>query len=116
MEKLLKDNYGLFINGEFVAASDGATFDTFSPATGEKLASVAEATKDDVDRAVAAAWKAFESWKNVDKASRAEILLKIADIIDENKERLAKIESLDNGKPIRETMAVDIPQCKTATF
>ena len=109
MEKLLKDNYGLFINGEFVAASDGATFDTFSPATGEKLASVAEATKDDVDRAVAAAWKAFESWKNVDKASRAEILLKIADIIDENKERLAKIESLDNGKPIRETMAVDIP-------
>ncbi len=109
MEKLLLDKYGLFINGEFVDSSDGGTFDTFSPATGKKLATVAEATKQDVDRAVDAAWEAFKAWKNVDKITRASILLKIADIIDENKERLAKIESLDNGKPIRETLNIDIP-------
>ena len=62
-----------------------------------------------MDAAVQAAWKAFETWKNVSVNERAAILNKIADIIDENKEFLAMVESLDNGKPIRETMAVDIP-------
>ena len=105
----LKDTYGLYINGKFVPASDGATFETFNPATGEKLANCAEATREDVDAAVKAAWAAFPEWKKVEPAERANILLKIADIIDENKELLATVETLDNGKPIRETMAIDVP-------
>lgn len=73
------------------------------------MAECAEATKEDVDCAVNAAWDAFKTWKNVPVNERAAILNKIADIIDANTEHLAMVESLDNGKPIRETMAVDIP-------
>ena len=98
MAKRPDEKYGLFINGEFRDSKDGKFFDTYSPATKEKIASVAEATKEDVDDAVNAAWAAFDSWKNLDKIKRAEILLKIADVIDANKEDLAYIESLDNGK------------------
>ncbi len=105
----LLEKYQLFINGEWRDASDGGTFETTCPANGEHLAVCAEATKEDVDRAVDAAWKAFASWKNVDPIPRADILLKIADVIDEHAEHLAMVESLDNGKPIRETMAIDIP-------
>ena len=105
----LQEQYGLFIDGEFCESSDKATFTTYSPATGEALAKVAEATREDVDRAVNAAWKAFDSWKKLDKIQRSKILLDIADVIDKNKEHLAKVESLDNGKPIRETMNIDVP-------
>ena len=105
----LQEQYGLFIDGEFCESSDKATFITYSPATGEALAKVAEATREDVDRAVNAAWKAFDSWKKLDKIQRSKILLDIADVIDKNKEHLAKVESLDNGKPIRETMNIDVP-------
>ncbi len=105
----LKETYGLYIDGKFVPASDGATFETTNPANGEHLAYCAEATKEDVDKAVNAAWKAFPAWKAVEPAERAKILLKIADIIDENKELLATVETLDNGKPIRETLAIDVP-------
>ena len=105
----LQDRYQLFIGGEWRDASDGATFKTTCPADGRVLAECAQATREDVDAAVQAAWKAFETWKNVPTNERAAILNKIADIIDENKEHLAMVESLDNGKPIRETMAVDIP-------
>lgn len=105
----LQEQYGLFIDGEFCESSDKATFTTYSPATGEALAKVAEATREDVDRAVNAAWKAFEGWKKLDKIQRSKILLDIADVIDKNKEHLAKVESLDNGKPIRETMNIDVP-------
>ncbi len=105
----LKDTYGLFIDGKFVPASDGGTFATTNPATGQHLADVAEATKEDVDAAVAAAWRAFDTWKHVGDAERAAILNKIADVIDENKELLATVESMDNGKPIRETMNIDVP-------
>ena len=62
-----------------------------------------------MDRAVSCAWKAFGSWKKLDKVSRSKILLDIADIIDANKEHLARVESMDNGKPVRETLAVDVP-------
>ena len=105
----LQEQYGLFIDGEFCDSSDKATFTTYSPATGEALAKVAEATREDVDRAVNAAWKVFEGWKKLDKIQRSKILLDIADVIDKNKEHLAKVESLDNGKPIRETMNIDVP-------
>jgi acyl-CoA reductase-like NAD-dependent aldehyde dehydrogenase len=73
------------------------------------LAICAQATQKDVDDAVTAAWAAFASWKKVNTNQRAAILNKIADVIDANLEHLAMVESLDNGKPIRETMAVDVP-------
>lgn len=105
----LQEKYGLYVNGQWKDASDGATFTSKCPATGEKLAICSQATKEDVDEAVKAAWAAFETWKKVPTNERAAILNKIADIIDANKEHLALVESLDNGKPIRETLGVDIP-------
>lgn len=105
----IKDSYQLFIGGQWVDSADGKTFKSYCPADGRELATCAEATREDVDRAVESAWKAFESWKNTTVAERAAVLNKIADIIDENKELLAMVETLDNGKPLRETMAIDIP-------
>lgn len=105
----LQNRYQLFIGGQWCDASDGEFFTTKCPANGEKLAECAQATKEDVDDAVREAWKAFETWKKVPTSERAAILNKIADIIDANTEHLAMVESLDNGKPIRETMAIDIP-------
>ena len=105
----LQNRYQLFIGGQWRDASDGEYFTTKCPANGEKLAECAQATKEDVDDAVREAWKAFETWKKVPTSERAAILNKIADIIDANTEHLAMVESLDNGKPIRETMAIDIP-------
>lgn len=109
MKANLDARYDLYINGQWVPASDGKVFTAYNPATGEKLAECAEATKEDVDTAVKAAWAAFPAWRDMGIAERAGILEKIADIIDENAELLATIESMDNGKPIRETMAIDVP-------
>ena len=104
-----QEQCGLFINGEFVPASDGATFDAHNPANGEHLAYFAEATKEDVDAAVKAARAALPEWSKTSPIERQNILLKIADIIDANLDHLALVETLDNGKPIRETTAADIP-------
>ena len=109
MKANLDARYDLYINGQWVPASDGKVFTAYNLATGEKLAECAEATKEDVDAAVKAAWAAFPAWRDMGIAERAGILEKIADIIDENAELLATIESMDNGKPIRETMAIDVP-------
>lgn len=108
MNNPAQESYKLYIGGEWVDASDGATLDSYCPATGEKLSTIADATREDVDRAVDAAWKAFETWGKTDKAQRAIILNKVADIIEENVEKLALLETIDNGKPIRETRAIDI--------
>ncbi len=105
----LQKKYQLFIGGQWKDASDGKTFPSICPADGRVLTECAEATKEDVDEAVREAWKAFETWKHVPVNQRAAILNKIADIIDANREHLAMVETMDNGKPIRETMAVDIP-------
>ena len=105
----LKEKYGLYIGGQWRPASDGALYTSVNPANGENLAQCAQATKEDVDDAVAAAWKAFPAWKNTTKEERADILDKIGDRIDEHKDWLAKVESMDNGKPIRETMTIDVP-------
>jgi len=105
----LQEKYGLYIGGQWRDASDGATFTAKCPATGEELAVCAQATKQDVDDAVNAAWEAFKTWGKTTPKERAAVLNKIADIIDENTEFLAKVESMDNGKPIRETMAIDVP-------
>ncbi|WP_018963629.1 aldehyde dehydrogenase family protein [Coprothermobacter platensis] len=104
VQKVWDDSYKMLIGGKFVDASDGKTIKSYCPADGELLASFPEATKEDVDTAVKAAWKAFESWKNVSAAERQDILMKIADAIDANKQKLAMIETMDNGKPIRESM------------
>jgi acyl-CoA reductase-like NAD-dependent aldehyde dehydrogenase len=109
MPKPMDESYKLFIDGKWVNGKDGKTFKTFCPSNGKLLATCAEAGKEDVDKAVKAAWKAFESWKDVSPQERSGLLLKIADLIDANKDKLAMVETLDNGKPIRETMNVDVP-------
>ena len=109
MSVKLDERYDLYIGGKWVPASDGRTFATINPANGEKLADCADATKEDVDAAVQAAWAAFPAWRDLGTGARAAILDKIADVIDENAELLATVESMDNGKPIRETMAIDVP-------
>ena len=109
MKKPHDDSYKLYINGQWVEASDGKTIPTYNPANGELLANCADASREDVDKAVKAAWKAWDSWKKVSPQERSALLLKIADLIDANAEKLALVETLDNGKPIRETTLVDIP-------
>ena len=109
MENAIRSSYDLYINGKWVPASDGSTFKAFNPSNGEQLSVCAEATKEDVDAAVRAAEAAFPAWKKVSPIDRQNILLKIADVIDQNADKLALIESLDNGKPIRETRNIDIP-------
>ena len=109
MGKITQDHFDLYISGKWVPAKDGATFQTRCPANGELLADCAQATREDVDEAVSAAWDAFQSWRNVTTNERAAILNRIADVIEANAEHLAMVESMDNGKPIRETLAVDIP-------
>ena len=109
MERPIDSHYKLLIDGKWVDAKDGATFETYCPADGSLLATCAQASQEDVDMAVRAAWKAFETWKDVSPQERSSILLKIADLIDENAEKLALIETLDNGKPIRETRTIDVP-------
>ncbi|MBD0711083.1 MULTISPECIES: aldehyde dehydrogenase family protein [unclassified Streptomyces] len=102
-------SYGLFIDGEFVDASDGKVFKTVSPATEEVLSEVAEASAEDVDRAVRAARKAFGAWSALPGSERAKYLFRIARIIQERSRELAVLETLDNGKPIRETRDADLP-------
>ncbi|WP_030422447.1 aldehyde dehydrogenase family protein [Streptomyces sp. NRRL F-5065] len=102
-------SYGLFIDGEFAEAADGKVFKTVSPATEEVLSEVAEAGEADVDRAVRAARKAFETWSALPGAERAKYLFRIARIIQERGRELAVLETLDNGKPIRETRDADLP-------
>ena len=105
----LQNKYQLYINGEWKDASDGATIKTYNPANGEFLAEIADASNKDVDEAIAAAREAFKTWGKTTPVERAAILNKIADIIDENAEFLATVETMDNGKPIRETTGADIP-------
>ncbi|MGW0595858.1 aldehyde dehydrogenase family protein [Streptomyces sp. NPDC002776] len=102
-------SYGLFIDGEFVEAADGKVFKTVSPSTEEVLSEVARAGEADVDRAVGAARKAFEKWSALPGSERAKYLFRIARIIQERSRELAVLETLDNGKPIRETRDADLP-------
>ncbi len=102
-------SYGLFIDGEFTEAADGKVFKTVSPSTEEVLSEVARAGAEDVDRAVKAARKAFEKWSALPGAERAKYLFRIARIIQERSRELAVLETLDNGKPIKETRDADLP-------
>jgi aldehyde dehydrogenase (NAD+) len=106
----LDAEYGLYIGGEFRPAVDGATFTTLNPATEEPLARVAEAGAEDVDSAVAAARGAYEGpWGRLSGRDRAKYLFRIARVLQERSRELAVLESLDNGKPIRESRDVDVP-------
>jgi aldehyde dehydrogenase (NAD+) len=102
-------SYGLFIDGSFDASKNGGVFKTVNPASEEVLAEVSAAGEEDVDRAVAAARRAFEPWSALPGAERAKYLFRIARIIQERSRELAVLESLDNGKPIRESRDVDLP-------
>jgi len=109
MEKNMQDSYKMFINGKWVDGKEGKTFDSYCPANGEFLSTCAEASKEDVDLAVDFAWKAFKSWKDVSPESRSSYLLKIADLLEGNAVKIAMVETMDNGKPIRESSAIDLP-------
>ncbi|OLE50924.1 MAG: betaine-aldehyde dehydrogenase [Acidobacteria bacterium 13_1_20CM_3_53_8] len=103
--------YQLFIDGKFVDAESGKTFATPNPATGEPLAEVAEADKADIEKAVAAARRAFEGkWGRMSARERGRLLFKLAQLIEENAKELAELETADNGKPIRESLYIDLPQ------
>ncbi len=106
----IASRYGLFIDGTFVDSSSGSTFTTINPATEEVLAEVAEAGTDDVERAVQAARRAYtEVWGPMSGRDRAKYLFRIARLIQERSRELAVLETLDNGKPIRESRDVDVP-------
>lgn len=109
MDKPMDKSYKLLIDGKWVDSKEGQTFNAYCPANGELLATCVNGSREDVDLAVKAAWKAFDSWKNISPQERAAYLMKIADLIDERAGLLAMTETLDNGKPIRETMGIDVP-------
>src|SRR5258706_16317533 len=99
------------IDGKWCDARSGKTFPTFKPATEEKIADVAEGDAADVDRAAKAARKAFESgdWPKMDARGRGRLLHRLADLVERNVEELAALETLDNGKPISDARAADLP-------
>jgi len=103
--------YQLFIDGKWVDAESGKTFTTPNPATGATLAEVAEGDKADIDKAVVAARRAFEGkWSKVSARDRGRMMYKLAQLIEERTPELAALETADNGKPIKETTYVDLPQ------
>jgi aldehyde dehydrogenase (NAD+) len=101
----------LLIDGKWTNSASGKTFSTVNPATGREIAQVAEADKADVDKAVKAARRAFETgpWRKMNARERGRILSRAADLIEENKEELAQLETLDNGKPLNDSRAADLP-------
>lgn len=109
---LQSDPKKLLIGGEWVASASSETFETLNPATGQPLARIAAGNAQDVDRAVEAARRAFEDgpWRGMSGTQRGELLWKIADLIEQHTAELAELETLDNGKPLRVSSRVDIPQ------
>jgi len=113
----IKSQYDLFINGEWVKPSGNKYFDTINPATEEKLSEIAEANVADVDKAVASARKAYEKvWKKMPQKERAKYIFRIARMIQEKARELCIIESLDGGKPIRESRDFDVPTAANHFF
>ncbi|HYJ30605.1 MAG TPA: aldehyde dehydrogenase family protein [Allosphingosinicella sp.] len=103
----------LFIDGEWVASTHGKTIDVFDPSTGKRIATIADASDADVDRAVAAARRAFDDgrWTGLPPARRARLMERLADLIEANLADLAELESIDNGKPRAASQGYDIPKC-----
>lgn len=111
VKKFLRETKRLYINGEFVESKSGGTYEVYDPATGKVLANVYEAKAEDIDAAVKAARKAFDDgpWSRISAAERGHLMYKLADLMEAHQEELAIIETLDSGKPIRESRVVDIP-------
>ncbi|GKS13291.1 aldehyde dehydrogenase family protein [Paenibacillus chitinolyticus] len=111
IQRFLNGTKRLFIDGEFVDSVYGSTFTTPNPATGDILAVVSEATEEDIDLAVKAARRAFDEgpWPGLSAAERSRLIYRLADLVEDNLEELAQLETLDNGKPIAETRAADLP-------
>ncbi|MEV5035891.1 aldehyde dehydrogenase family protein [Peribacillus frigoritolerans] len=111
VQEFLKGTKKLLINGELVEAASGKTFETLDPSNGKVLAVVSEAGPEDVDKAVKAARTAFDNgpWKKMSASERSRLIYKLADLMEEHKEALAQLDTLDNGKPIGETTNADVP-------
>jgi phenylacetaldehyde dehydrogenase len=107
----LTQSQRMFVDGRFVAAASGKTFPVYNPATGEILTHVPEAESEDVDRAVRAARRAFDEgpWPRMTPSARGRMLWKLADLLEENLEEFAELESIDNGKPLSVARAADVP-------
>ena len=99
-----------YINGKFLEPSSGSYLDNINPATGKVYGKIPDSEKADVDLAVSAAKKAFPIWSKTPKEERSAILLKLADLIEENLDKFAQAESVDQGKPVWLAKAVDIPR------
>lgn len=106
-----KEKYGNFIGGKFVEPVKGEYFDNVSPIDGKVFTKAARSTQEDIDLALDAAHKAFPSWSKTSATERSNMLLRIAQVMEDNLEYLATLETIDNGKPIREARAADIPYC-----
>lgn len=104
-----KNKYDNYIGGKWVAPVKGQYFENISPVDGNSFTKVARSTDEDVNLAIDAAWKAAPSWNNSSATERSNMLLKIADVIEKNLETLARAETWDNGKALRETLAADLP-------
>lgn len=111
-EQIMIKDAKLFINGEYKDAISGETFDTVDPATNKKLASVAQADERDTKEAIEVAQRTFESgvWSNMSVDDRAKILCRMSDLVLERVDELALVETLDVGKPIKESQGFDIPR------
>ena len=105
----LKAQYDNYIGGKFTAPAKGEYFDNISPIDGKVFTKAARSTQEDIEAALDAAHAAFPEWSKTAAAKRSNLLLKIADIMEQNLELLARVETIDNGKPIRETRAADLP-------
>ncbi|MDQ5874098.1 MAG: aldehyde dehydrogenase family protein, partial [Actinomycetota bacterium] len=105
----IRDTYGLFLGGRFVEPASGSYFKTINPATEEVLAAVPEASSEDVDAAVAGARDGFGRWTSAGAPTRGKYLFRIARIMQERARELAVLETMNGGKPIRESRDVDIP-------
>lgn len=104
-----KPYYNHFIGGEWVGPANGEYFDNISPIDGKAFTKAARGNKQDIDKALDAAHKAFATWSKTSAAERGRVLLAIADVMEKNLELLARIETVDNGKALRETRAADLP-------
>src|SRR5258708_31570516 len=101
------ETWGAFINGEFRPAANGKTFPTFNPGNGEICGHLAECDEEDIDAAVRAALAAFPAWKKKTGAARAKVLMKLAQLVESHGPKLAELESINAGKPIRDSRAID---------
>ena len=106
---IFKKIYENYIGSKWIKPIDRKYFNNLSPIDGEFIAKIPRSNYKDVDLAVKTAWSAYESWGKTTEIIRSNILLKVADKIEENLEKIALIETWDNGKPIRETLNADIP-------